>query len=73
MIYKYTRHAYRISDGKSFTESLEIAGEQVAILTNRDGRRPDFLELLNRWNRTAATVPTIGANGYIYVYTADTP
>lgn len=64
MIHRYQRNCYRIRDGRSFVESLEMTGEQVAAQTGKSGNRADFLELLNRWNRQAFNVPA----GMIYVY-----
>lgn len=70
MTYRYTRHCYRLSDGRSFAESLEMTGEAVAMQTGRTGNRLDFLELLNKWNR-AGVGQSLGANGMIYVYAAE--
>ncbi len=67
MTHVYTRHCYRVADGFTHSERVEMSGEQVAMQTRKSGDRADFLELLNRWNR-ANIGDKIGHNGYIYVY-----
>lgn len=72
MIHTYIRFCYRASDGKTFRETTDISGEEVAMrLTGRRaGNRADFLELLNNWNRVALRGAEAGS-GYIYTYVAD--
>lgn len=51
MTHKYNRFCLRLSDGKTFNETFQISGEQVASQTGSAGREIDFLRLLNKWNR----------------------
>lgn len=69
MPHTYTRHCYRASDGKRFSETLSIEPAMVAMQMggyNRSGNRADFLELLNRWNRAGS-----GNDSYFYTYVAE--